>query len=252
MTFRRVSQTLLLSVLLAGASNGAFAVPITFEDPDVPAAAFGTAGSFTTNVGGIDYTVTVTGGSAIVDSATGSVAAGCGIGTTCSDRVVPSGDQHLYIFESGAVSLTLQAGYRMSITDFNAAIASVSPFLLQGTRFVVSGTRSAGFGADPTAATFELGQPGNHTFANELLSDFINLDSVSFAYDSGLAGGFCDTPGNTGSEDGCTLDFALDDLNVTAVSGTTTPTDVPEPASLGLFGLGLIGLRWMRRKQRSA
>src|SRR5258707_1354635 len=96
----KVSRAALVALLLTGASSGSFAVPITFEN--VTAGAFATGGSFTTNVGGIDYTATVTGGSAAVDSATGGFAlAGCGVGNACSDGGAASQPQHLYIFDLG-------------------------------------------------------------------------------------------------------------------------------------------------------
>ena len=41
------------------------------------------------------------------------------------------------------------------------------------------------------------------------------------------------------------------DLNL-ALEGVTTTTDVPEPAGLALFGLGLAGLQIVRRQQRRA
>ncbi len=46
-------------------------------------------------------------------------------------------------------------------------------------------------------------------------------------------------------------DFTVDDLSLTGVPNVPA-APVPEPATLGIFGVGLAGLGWMRRRRKAA
>src|SRR6476646_24127 len=264
---RWMSKTALFALALACASTGARAEFIDFED--VAPGLYTSPSSFATtaNLGaGNTYTFNVNAGNAAVDnsslgSASNTACIGNG-GTGCSSN----GTQALYVFSSsgaGTVALYPSAGNMLSLFAFDAAIATISPgacILDLGfgciislpdntlsTDILVSGQRSAGFGANPTPIDIELSPPGNEVFATQTLVDFINLDWVSFAFNG--VSSFCSS--------GCSGDFAIDNLNATLTPAPTNPgpptNNVPEPGTLGLLVTGLIGLGiTRRRKQRSA
>jgi hypothetical protein len=150
--------------------------------------------------------------------------------------IVPDGTQAAYlaltngfISQNTAALIANSTTYTLSVfvgrrNDFNPAISGSIALTNNGTVF----------------ATLAMSAPAQGQWLDETVSYTTTLaDSLLFGGTLGIR--ITDLNGNQ---------LNVDDVRLS--QSTTTVTDVPEPATLGLFGLGLAAVGVARRKRRAA
>jgi hypothetical protein len=138
----------------------------------------------------------------------------------------PSGDTAMFFLKNTAV-LNVSDGFTLGFSFYYSAV-NVASSIDVWSGLDKSGTKLASLTLPMTIS--DDGDP------NGKFSPFYAL-GVSFA-------------GTAMSIDfgGTANQVAFDDITI----GSSTPGKIPEPASLLLFGSGLLGLGWLRRRRRTA
>ncbi len=131
---------------------------------------------------------------------------------------------------------------RFSINSFDASFIGGSPVL--SSYPAVSGLlRIQGFRADGTSAieTYQLAGPSaaGFNFGSFNTSDAFSSQRFTAAVFFGFT---CNTAGNCSAFSSNRGQFGIDNINL---------TEVPEPASFALFGLGMAGVALVRRRKSS-
>lgn len=154
----------------------------------------------------------------------------------------PTGNATQFYFNSnqGSLALARENGGTFNLTGFSAAFIPLNPSLTQTIVLVVAATDATqtfqkyfSFGDTTLGAS----SYPYLTFSDPMdFSAFVNLTQVEFYACVLTNAGPCQEPANNNAQ------FAIDDIKL------TTPVAVPEPASLPLLVLGLLGLMLIRRR----
>lgn len=225
-------KSILGAVALFGAS-AAMAVPVTVNYTD--GTSYNTSGlsSYTTGAGdmnGMEITAYFSDGSSDTAIMGNTTAAGTGWSTTFSSATTWSDPFNVSVSNTSGLLITgLSFSGKDGDTVFDAITDPVlSPGSARGNAiYDVSYTGSTVTSID---ATYTNKVSVNGTFYGDLY-ETLNLD-----FTDGLASGD-------------TLSFVTDTDNL-EIDGDLTPVDVPEPASLFLLGLGLMGTAAARRRAK--
>ncbi len=152
----------------------------------------------------------------------------------------PTGNATQFYFNGndGAFSIARTDGSLFDLNGFAAAFVAQDPPSAQTTVLVAVGTRGDN---STVSAWWSFGSStGSHspfgTYSDASFSAFTGLKSVEFHACSLVGGAICtEALDNNGQ-------FAMDAIALSA-------TAVPEPASLGLFALGGLGLALVQRRK---
>ena len=137
------------------------------------------------------------------------------------------------------IFIELNSGNSFRIDSFDASFIGTGG-LLTGGLLVIQGFAANGAAASPS---YQVGLPaavnGQYSFGT---FDLTGLFPSEFAYMRIIgygcnAAGQCNRSQNAGN-------FAIDNI--------VTSGDIPEPATFGLLGLGLVGMAAMRRRKQAA
>ena len=174
----------------------------------------------------------------------GSDPASCGAGNIC-----PTNDPTTYLdlFNAGFVDITANTGAAFSFSGLDASFIAMA-----GTEYPATpaAVQVFGFRADGTFTSIQFNLSNNTDFQH---FDVLNAnlgDGAAFAQESfveiAIASLRCDAGGNCTGLDNGNGQIGLDNI---ALSDVPPPSNVPEPATASLLGLGLLGLSARKRKR---